>query len=56
MSEHGRRCARCKRDAPPLDVGPEGRARQGWVTFESDSTLIVDVPYPEASILPREIA
>jgi hypothetical protein len=48
------RCARCGREAPRFIAGPEGAAEQGWVTFEGDSIMVVDVPHFD-SILPLEI-
>jgi hypothetical protein len=48
------RCARCKRPAPPADDSPEGQVAQGWVTFESGTTLEVDVPQ-HGGLLPPNV-
>ena len=49
-------CARCERPAPQAVPGPEGQSDQGWTTYESEQQLIVDVPYPDAGMLRRELA
>ena len=48
MSEH---CGRCGRTAPPEAVGAEGRAAKGWLTYEGEEKLVVEVP-EEPTLLP----
>jgi hypothetical protein len=40
-------CSRCGQSAPPASRGPDGQPARGWVTYESQQTLIVDVPDPD---------
>ena len=49
------KCARCKRPAPPPVRGPEGQAAQGWVTYESEQELVIDIPEDEF-VLPPALA
>lgn len=51
MSEH---CARCGRTAPPAVAGPDGRAAQGWATYEGENKLVVEVP-DEPTLLPDDV-
>jgi hypothetical protein len=47
-------CARCGRTAPPMTDGPEGMEAQGWVTYEGEPKLVVEVPR-EATLLPAGV-
>ncbi len=47
-------CARCERPLPRVD-GPEGQVTEGWATFAGAPRLVVDIRYPECSIMPPDV-
>jgi hypothetical protein len=42
-------CGHCARTAPPAVPGPEGQAAQGWIAYEGEQVMIIDVPQPAPS-------